>query len=67
VKFRKIWAIQDEKYMQNAIQVGSWIVDAANDTCDRNKPPVVIERIENSGMRNPRDHADFCDVIEKYW
>lgn len=67
IKFRDIWVIQDEKYMQNAIQAWAWIIDAANDTCDTRKPPVVIERIENSGMRNPRNHADLCSVLESYW
>lgn len=64
---RKIWVIQHDKYMQNAIQAGSWIIDAANDTCDRYKYPVSIQRIEHSGMRNLRNHEDLCGVLEKYW
>lgn len=67
MSLRKVWAIQHDKYMQNAIQAGSYIIDAANDTCDRYKYPVSVQKIEHSGMRNPRNHADLCDVLEKYW
>lgn len=67
VKLRKIWTIKQNNCFNNAIQAGSWIIDVANDTSDTRKPPVVIERIEDSGMRNPKNHADFCTVIEKYW
>lgn len=67
VKLRKIWAIKQNSCFNNAIQAGSWIIDVANDTSDTRKPPVVINRIEESAMRNPQNHADFCTVIEKCW
>jgi hypothetical protein len=67
LSLKKIWAIKDDRCFNNAIQAGSWIIDVANDTSDTSKPPVVINRIENSAMRNPQNHADFCSVIERYW
>lgn len=53
--------------MNNTLQYGNWIIDAANDTVDTMKYPVTVLKIEDSQTRNPRDHEDLCQVLEKYW
>ena len=67
IPLRKIWCIQGDRYMNNALQYGNWIIDAANDTADMSKYPVTVLKIKDSNMRNPRDHVDICTVLEKYW
>lgn len=67
LNLRKIWCMTNIPSFQNAIQAGGYIIDAATDTFDRYKYPVRVSKIEDSGLRNPRDHADICETIESYW
>lgn len=53
--------------MNNALQYGNWIIDAANDTADTSKYPVTVLKIQDSNTRNPRNHEDLCTILEKYW
>lgn len=64
---RRIWGVLRDTYFQNAIQLGSWYVDVANDTVVPTKPPVEVLPIEAAGMVAIRDYAHFAAIAEKYW
>lgn len=64
----KIWGVDSEKYFQNAIQLGSCILDVANDTVDPEKEPVVLYKsLKESPIKQLSNYEQFADVIEAYW
>ncbi|MEQ8397662.1 hypothetical protein [Thalassobaculum sp.] len=64
---RKIWGVLRDTYFQNAIQLGTWYVDVANDTVVPTKPPVEILPIADADMVAIRDYRHFAAIAEKYW
>lgn len=56
---RKIWGVLRDTYFQNAIQLGTWYVDVANDTVLPTKPPVEILPIADADMVAIRDYRHF--------
>lgn len=47
---RKIWGVLRESYFQNAMQLGTFYVDVANDTVNPTKPQIEILPLKKSGM-----------------
>lgn len=64
---KKIWGVLRDSYFQNAIQLGGWYVDVANDTVVAEKPPVEILPIGQVDMVAVRDFRHFAAVAERYW
>lgn len=62
------WGVDSGRYFQNAIQLGSSILDVANDTVDRSKEPVVFyDDYETAPIKNLEDFESFADIAELYW
>ncbi|AUN33500.1 hypothetical protein [Niveispirillum cyanobacteriorum] len=64
---RPVWGALRERYFQNATQIGSLYVDAANDTVNITKPKVEIMPMTESGLEAIRDISHFCDIAKLYW
>jgi hypothetical protein len=65
---RPVWAIQNKKYFQNAIQIGTAVLDVANDTVDPAKKKIVFHRtLQEGGFETINTISRFADVAEQYW
>lgn len=64
---RKIWGVLRDTYFQNAIQLGAWYVDVANDTVVASKPPVEILPLAEVDMVAVRDFRHFAEIAGRYW
>lgn len=64
---RKVWGDLRCEYFQNALQLGAWYVDVANDTVTVSKPKVEILALAEAGLRPIRDFAHFVRIAERYW
>lgn len=64
---RKIWGALRGSYFQNAIQLGAWYVDVANDTVVADKPPVEILPLADVDMVPIADYRHFAAIAEPYW
>ena len=63
----KIWGVLRDSYFQNAIQLGPFYVDVANDTVTVTKPKIEILPIAQSGMVAVADLSHFASVARRYW
>lgn len=63
----KVWGSLRDEYFQNAIQVGDWYVDVANDTVNPNKPRVEICQMETSGFGPITSFEQFVAIARTYW
>jgi len=62
------WGIDSQKYFQNAIQIGDSILDVANDTVDRSKPPIVFyPSVAEAPIKRIEDFGEYASVAESYW
>jgi hypothetical protein len=62
------WGIAIDMHFHNAIQLGTSVLDVANDTVDKNKSPVVLyPNAAESPFKNIDSVEQFADIIEKYW
>lgn len=66
-ELRLVWGVLRERYFQNALQLGAWYVDVANDTVDPAKPPVEILPFADSGLVAVADFAHFARIARAYW
>ncbi|MCA9335068.1 hypothetical protein KC953_02905 [Candidatus Saccharibacteria bacterium] len=65
---RKVYVIQNQRYFQNAIQIGTALLDVANDTFDRTKPAISFsETPEEGGYEMIRSVEQFAQMAEVYW
>jgi len=65
---KPFWGIDDGKYFQNAIQIGTSVLDVANDTIDPSKEPVVFHpTLQECPIKSIQSVEQFADVAEKYW
>ncbi len=64
---KKIWGGLKGLYFQNALQVGDYYIDVANDTVNPNKPRVEILLMKNSGFSAIKDFEHFIKIAENYW
>lgn len=65
--FHRVWGILRDRYFQNALQIGSYYFDTANDTVDPAKPKVEYKPMAESGFRNVTSCEDFATILESYW
>jgi hypothetical protein len=63
----KVWGSLRRTYFQNAIQLGTWYVDVANDTVVTTKPKIEILPMGRSGFANIDDYHHFAEVARIYW
>ncbi|ESP93077.1 hypothetical protein [Pseudoalteromonas luteoviolacea] len=61
------WGSLRDEYFQNAILLGDWYIDTANDTVNPNKPRVEIVKLEQSGFSAITSFEQFCLIARKYW
>ncbi|MBQ4839207.1 hypothetical protein [Pseudoalteromonas luteoviolacea] len=61
------WGSLRDEYFQNAILLGDWYIDTANDTVNPNKPRVEIVKLEHSGFSAISSFEQFCLIARKYW
>ena len=66
-KLKKVWGSLRDEYFQNAMVVGDWYIDTANDTVHANKPRVEIKRLAESGFSAITSFAQFIDIAKPYW
>lgn len=64
---RKTWGVLRDTYFQNAMQLGAWYVDVANDTVVPTKPPVEVLPAAEVDMLAVRDYAHFAGIARRYW
>ncbi|XOV78793.1 MAG: hypothetical protein ACFHVJ_17965 [Aestuariibacter sp.] len=64
---QKVWGDLRSQYFQNAMYVGDYYIDVANDTVDINKPKIEILPKETSGLRTITDYQHFAEVARNYW
>lgn len=65
---RKVYVIQGQRYFQNAIQIGTALLDVANDTFDRTKTPIsFFETPEEGDYETIRSVEQFARTAEVYW
>ncbi|MEQ8813795.1 MAG: hypothetical protein RLO51_05715 [Thalassobaculum sp.] len=64
---KKTWGVLRNTYFQNAMQLGAWYVDVANDTVVPSKPPVEVLPAAGVDMVAVRDYAHFADIARRYW
>ncbi|CAH9049824.1 hypothetical protein PSECIP111951_00045 [Pseudoalteromonas holothuriae] len=66
-ELQKVWGSLRDEYFQNAIVVGHWYIDCANDTVNANKPRVEIKKLEQSGFSAIKDFEQFVKIAQSYW
>jgi hypothetical protein len=65
---KAFWGIDQEKYFQNAIQVGTSILDVANDTVDPRKPKIVFyPDMETAPIKRINSVEAMAEIMERYW
>ncbi|MBF0471711.1 MAG: hypothetical protein HQL48_10105, partial [Gammaproteobacteria bacterium] len=64
---RLVWGDLRGDYFQNALQLGSWYLDVANDTVDPDKPAVEILPFARSGLEAVRDCFHYARIAKRYW
>ncbi len=66
--FRKIWGeLTHGPYFQNAIQVGSYYLDASNDTVVTTKPKLEILPLAQTNFQNIDSFEQYFDVASTYY
>lgn len=66
--FRKIWGeLTHGPYFQNAIQVGSYYLDASNDTVVVTKPKLEVMPLLETNFRNIDSFEHYFDVATSYY
>ncbi|UXI02986.1 hypothetical protein [Photobacterium sp. TY1-4] len=63
----KVWGSLRDEYFQNAMVVGDWYIDTANDTVNPNKPRVEIRPLGTSGFRPITSFEQFIAIARSYW
>jgi hypothetical protein len=62
------WAIYQQKYFQNAIQIGGALLDVAQDTLDgKGKVIAFYDDIEQSPFTPIDSYDEYAAVAEQYW
>lgn len=64
---KKTWGVLRDTYFQNAMQLGAWYVDVANDTVVPSKPPVEVLPAAEVDMVAVRDYGHFAGIARRYW
>ncbi|MDO8290098.1 MAG: hypothetical protein Q7T44_12845 [Parvibaculum sp.] len=64
---KRVWGALRGGYFQNAIQVGTFYLDVANDTVNVNKPKVEMLPMASANFNNITSYFEFARVGEIYW
>lgn len=64
---KRIWGALRGGYFQNAVQVGTYYLDVANDTVDPKKIKVEMLPIAQSNFNNLGSFFEFAGVARHYW
>ncbi|MGV8995411.1 MAG: hypothetical protein ACOH12_00505 [Parvibaculaceae bacterium] len=64
---KRVWGALRGSYFQNAIQVGTYYLDVANDTVNVNKPKVEMLPMAEANFNNIGSFFEFARVGEAYW
>ncbi|WP_125557971.1 hypothetical protein [Pseudoalteromonas rubra] len=62
-----VWGSLRDEYFQNALVVGPWYIDAANDTVNPNKPRAEIRLLAESGFGAITSFEQFVKIARSYW
>ncbi|MCF6436709.1 hypothetical protein [Pseudoalteromonas sp. MMG022] len=63
----KVWGSLRDEYFQNAMVVGKWYIDCANDTVNANKPRIEIKPLAESGFSAIQSFEQFVKIAQSYW
>lgn len=66
-RVKLIWGDLRHCYFQNAMQLGDWYVDVANDSVVRTKPKVEILPMERAEFYALKNYEAYARVAESYW
>ncbi|MEN9647730.1 MAG: hypothetical protein RLY57_534 [Candidatus Parcubacteria bacterium] len=67
-RIEAFWGIDKEQYFENAILIGTAVVDVANDTVDPNKDPIEFySDHEISPLKIINTFEQVARIAEKYW
>lgn len=66
-KLTKVWGGLRDLYFQNAIYLGEYYIDVANDTVNPNKPRIEITPMKDSGFSEITDFEKFAQIAKVYW
>ncbi|MCE9649824.1 MAG: hypothetical protein K8R18_09405 [Parvibaculum sp.] len=64
---KRVWGALRGGYFQNAIQVGSYYLDVANDTVNPQKPKIEFLPMEKANFNNIGSFFEFARVGQAYW
>ena len=64
---QKAWGSLRDEYFQNALILGPWYIDVANDTVNANKPRIEILSLATSNFTSIKDFAQFVKIARRYW
>ena len=63
----KVWGSLRDVYFQNAMIMGGWYFDVANDTVNPNKPRIEILPLHESGFSLISSFRQFSVIAKRYW
>lgn len=66
VKFKKVYAVLNNSYFQNGMQLGDLWIDVANDTVNPEEERIYFKPVDVLKYQNLSDYDSYCTVIEKY-
>ena len=64
---KKAWGSLRDEYFQNALILGQWYIDVANDTVNANKPRVEILPLATSKFTTIESFTQFIKIARPYW
>lgn len=64
---RRVWGALRGGYFQNAIQVGTYYLDVANDTVNPAKPKIEFLPLAEANFNNVGSYFEFARVGQGYW
>ncbi|KGJ99476.1 MULTISPECIES: hypothetical protein [Pseudoalteromonas] len=64
---QKAWGSLRDEYFQNALILGPWYIDVANDTVNANKPRIEILSLATSNFTSIKDFDQFVKIARRYW
>ncbi len=64
---KRVWGALRGGYFQNAIQVGTWYLDVANDTVNPQKPKIEFLPLAEANFNNIGSYFEFARVAQLYW
>tara|TARA_R110000868_G_scaffold185103_2_gene426906 strand:- start:12533 stop:13525 length:993 start_codon:yes stop_codon:yes gene_type:complete len=64
---KRVWGALRGGYFQNAIQVGTYYLDVANDTVTVTKPKIEMLPLADANFNNITSFFEFARVGQTYW